>query len=47
MTVRGASFEAAGEQAAGADRDRRRPRADPGLSSWVEDKVATLATGRS
>ncbi len=39
VTVRSASFEAAGEQAA-APIETAGAAADPGLSSWVEDKVA-------
>ena len=37
--MRGASFAATGEQAPARSRPRRRA-ADPGLSAWVEDKVA-------
>jgi electron transfer flavoprotein alpha subunit len=39
VTVRGASFAATGEQAA-APVETAGAAADPGLSSWVEDKVA-------
>ena len=39
VTVRGASFEAAGTQAA-APIETAAAAADPGVSSWVEDKVA-------
>ncbi|HRO12615.1 electron transfer flavoprotein subunit alpha/FixB family protein [Amaricoccus sp.] len=39
VTVRGASFAATGEQAA-APVETGSAAADPGLSSWVEDKVA-------
>ena len=39
VTVRGASFEAAGEQAP-APIETASAAGDPGLSSWIEDKVA-------
>jgi electron transfer flavoprotein alpha subunit len=39
LTVRGASFAATGEQAAAPIESAGGP-SDPGLSSWVEDKVA-------
>ncbi len=38
VTVRGASFDAAGEQSA-CEIETRGAAADPGLSEWVEDKV--------
>ena len=40
MTVRGANFEATGAQAA-APVETAAARADPGLSTWIEDKTAT------
>ncbi|MEM8571183.1 MAG: electron transfer flavoprotein subunit alpha/FixB family protein [Pseudomonadota bacterium] len=40
VTVRGASFEATGEQAACPVEAGTSP-ADPGLSSWVEDRIQT------
>jgi electron transfer flavoprotein alpha subunit len=39
LTIRGSTFEATGEQAP-CPIETAEPAADPGLSSWVEDKVA-------
>jgi electron transfer flavoprotein alpha subunit len=40
MSIRTSTFDAAGEGGSRPGRERSAPRRRPGLSEWVEDKVA-------